>query len=246
MDLSVKFVGRNVLAGHSKNDAKKPNITKLCIQIFTFISITGYDIVLVVAAVVLVVAVVLSFRFVLLLFNRGFIIGRVRRRMPGLRNAAGGIRSYASFAPYFPTTTTTTTADMHIPAPPPPQQSWENLVPSSHTNYFHRPSSQQRSVHRPLQWLHHQQQHRREDLRSNFLGTNPNTNTNNNTNNINNQHHQQQQPRHPLISHGSNDSDDLQAMVHDFIENDSVDYMDGTDSDGAPPSLKLTDNLQVA
>lgn len=193
-----------------------------------------------------VVAVVLSFRFVLLLFNRGFIIGRVRRRMPGLRNAAGGIRSYASFAPYFPTTTTTTTADMHIPAPPPPQQSWENLVPSSHTNYFHRPSSQQRSVHRPLQWLHHQQQHRREDLRSNFLGTNPNTNTNNNTNNINNQHHQQQQPRHPLISHGSNDSDDLQAMVHDFIENDSVDYMDGTDSDGAPPSLKLTDNLQVA
>ncbi|KAG0582023.1 hypothetical protein KC19_3G027300 [Ceratodon purpureus] len=82
-------------------------------------------------------------------------------------------------------------------------------------------------VRRPPQWL----QQSREDLRGNFLGTKcwdggvsaavaPDTSCN-----------------------GDND---LQAMVHDFIENDCVDYMDGVDGrDGGKPALALSDNLQV-
>lgn len=47
------------------------------------------------------------------------------------------------------------------------------------------------------------------------------------------------------VRYGSNESDDLQAMVHDFIENDSLDYMDGGDSDGPAPAKKLIETLQV-
>lgn len=43
----------------------------------------------------------------------------------------------------------------------------------------------------------------------------------------------------------SSEPDDLQSMVHDFIENDSVDYIDGVDTDGASPALTLTENLQM-
>lgn len=45
--------------------------------------------------------------------------------------------------------------------------------------------------------------------------------------------------------YGSNESDDLQAMVHDFIENDSLELMDGVDSDGPSPPKKLIDTLQA-
>jgi hypothetical protein len=46
---------------------------------------------------------------------------------------------------------------------------------------------------------------------------------------------------------GSSESDDLAAMVHDFIENDSGDLIDHSccDSDCGPPSIKLCENLQV-
>lgn len=47
------------------------------------------------------------------------------------------------------------------------------------------------------------------------------------------------------VRYGSNESDDLQAMVHDFIENDSLDCMDGTDSDGPAPAKKLIETLQA-
>lgn len=47
------------------------------------------------------------------------------------------------------------------------------------------------------------------------------------------------------IRYGSTESDDLQAMVHDFIENEPLDYMDGTESDTPAPAKKLIDTLQV-
>lgn len=47
------------------------------------------------------------------------------------------------------------------------------------------------------------------------------------------------------IRYGSTESDDLQAMVHDFIENEPLDYMDGTDGDTPAPAKKLIDTLQV-
>lgn len=47
------------------------------------------------------------------------------------------------------------------------------------------------------------------------------------------------------IRYGSTESDDLQAMVHDFIENEPLDYMDGTDSDTPAPAKKLIDTLQA-
>ncbi|XP_073392012.1 uncharacterized protein [Physcomitrium patens] len=66
----------------------------------------------------------------------------------------------------------------------------------------------------------------REDSRVNFLGT-----------------------KHwgspTVVPDTSYESDDLQAMVHDFIENDSADCMDGVEGDGGSPVLTLTENLQI-
>lgn len=43
-----------------------------------------------------------------------------------------------------------------------------------------------------------------------------------------------------------NDTEDLAAMVHDFIESGSLDFLDGNDGDGGPPSIaKLCETLQV-
>jgi len=47
------------------------------------------------------------------------------------------------------------------------------------------------------------------------------------------------------VCYGSNESDDLQAMVHNFIEDDPVEYLDGGDSDGPSPGKKLIETLQV-
>jgi hypothetical protein len=47
------------------------------------------------------------------------------------------------------------------------------------------------------------------------------------------------------VSSGSSESDDLAAMVHDFIENDSGDLLDHSDSDCASPNMKLSESLQV-
>lgn len=50
----------------------------------------------------------------------------------------------------------------------------------------------------------------------------------------------------PAVCYGaSNESDDLQAMVHDFIENDSLEFLDGIDSDGPSPGKKLIETLQM-
>lgn len=45
--------------------------------------------------------------------------------------------------------------------------------------------------------------------------------------------------------YGSNESDDLQAMVHDFIENDPLDHTEGVDSDGSTSGKKVTETFQV-
>lgn len=45
---------------------------------------------------------------------------------------------------------------------------------------------------------------------------------------------------------GGNDSDDLAAMVHDFIESGSPGLLDATDPDTKPPNpLQLRDTLEV-
>lgn len=44
---------------------------------------------------------------------------------------------------------------------------------------------------------------------------------------------------------GSYESDDLQAMVHDFIENDPLDFMEGGDSEAPSPGKKLIETLQM-
>lgn len=51
----------------------------------------------------------------------------------------------------------------------------------------------------------------------------------------------------PAVSacYGSSESDDLQAMVHDFIENDPLDPSGGIINDGPIPGKKLSDALQV-
>lgn len=43
----------------------------------------------------------------------------------------------------------------------------------------------------------------------------------------------------------SYEGEDLQAMVHDFIENDCVEHMDGADGDGDSLELTLSENLQM-
>ncbi|XP_024364541.1 uncharacterized protein [Physcomitrium patens] len=48
-----------------------------------------------------------------------------------------------------------------------------------------------------------------------------------------------------LLSDTSYENDDLQAMVHDFIENDCVQYMDGVDGDVASHGLTISENLQI-
>lgn len=86
-----------------------------------------------------------------------------------------------------------------------------------------RPVTSRQVVPRPLLWF---QKERRDQC--NYLGTKaPST-----------------APAVP-VCHGSNESDDLQAMVHEFIENDPLEYMDGVDSDGPSPGKKLIENLQV-
>lgn len=51
----------------------------------------------------------------------------------------------------------------------------------------------------------------------------------------------------PAVSacYGSSESDDLQAMVHDFIENDPLDPSGGIINDGPIPGKKLSDALQM-
>lgn len=86
-----------------------------------------------------------------------------------------------------------------------------------------RPVTSRQVVPRPLLWF---QKERRDQC--NYLGTKaPST-----------------APAVP-VCHGSNESDDLQAMVHEFIENDPLEYMDGVDSDGPSPGKKLIENLQM-
>ncbi|KAG0599792.1 hypothetical protein M758_12G179300 [Ceratodon purpureus] len=76
------------------------------------------------------------------------------------------------------------------------------------------------------QWL----QQCREDLRDNFLGTS---------------RHWDGGSGDGLDSGSCNSDNDLQAMVHDFIENDCVDDMDAGDGDGGSPGLSsLSDSLQ--
>ena len=77
------------------------------------------------------------------------------------------------------------------------------------------------------QWL----QQCREDLRDNFLGTS---------------RHWDGGSGDGPDSGSCNSDNDLQAMVHDFIENDCVDDMDAGDGDGGSPGLSsLSDSLQV-
>jgi len=47
------------------------------------------------------------------------------------------------------------------------------------------------------------------------------------------------------VTSGSSESDDLAAMVHDFIENDSGDLLDHSDSDCGSPNMKRSESLQV-
>jgi hypothetical protein len=47
------------------------------------------------------------------------------------------------------------------------------------------------------------------------------------------------------VTSGSSESDDLAAMVHDFIENDSGDLLDHSDSDCGSPNTKRSESLQV-
>ncbi len=47
------------------------------------------------------------------------------------------------------------------------------------------------------------------------------------------------------VTSGSSESDDLAAMVHDFIENDSGDLLDHSDSDCGSPNMKRPESLQV-
>ena len=50
----------------------------------------------------------------------------------------------------------------------------------------------------------------------------------------------------PLQGNGESDSDDLAAMVHDFIESGSPASLEANDSDMGPPSImKLCDTLEV-
>jgi hypothetical protein len=50
----------------------------------------------------------------------------------------------------------------------------------------------------------------------------------------------------PVQGNGGNDSDDLAAMVHDFIESGSPGLLDATDPDTKPPTpLQLRDTLEV-
>ncbi|KAH9547182.1 hypothetical protein CY35_11G022000 [Sphagnum magellanicum] len=46
------------------------------------------------------------------------------------------------------------------------------------------------------------------------------------------------------VTSGSSESDDLAAMVHDFIENDSGDLLDHSDSDCGSPNMKRSESLQ--
>ncbi|KAH8947040.1 hypothetical protein BDL97_11G019000 [Sphagnum fallax] len=46
------------------------------------------------------------------------------------------------------------------------------------------------------------------------------------------------------VTSGSSESDDLAAMVHDFIENDSGDLLDHSDSDCGSPNMKRPESLQ--
>lgn len=108
-------------------------------------------------------------------------------------------------------------ADMHTPAQ---QYSWDR----EHSIVSRRAAtaSTRQTVPRPPQWLKQGRENH------NYLGTKAVTNT---------------APTVPI--YGSNESDDLQAMVHDFLENDSLDYMDGADSDEPSPIKKLIDTLQT-
>ncbi|XP_024402749.1 uncharacterized protein [Physcomitrium patens] len=45
------------------------------------------------------------------------------------------------------------------------------------------------------------------------------------------------------VCYGSMESDNLLAMVHDFIENDPSEYMNGVDSDDSSSAKKLVENL---
>lgn len=83
--------------------------------------------------------------------------------------------------------------------------------------------NQSTKMRRSPQWL----QPSKEEFKLNFLGTSKHWSS------------------AAVVLDTTCESDDLQAMVHDFIENDCVEHMDGVDSDGASIGLTLSENLQV-
>lgn len=118
-------------------------------------------------------------------------------------------------------------SDMHIPTRT-GGLSWD----LEHLTHFQKSPVQaqpyvpaRQKVNRPAQWF----QRGKEDRQSNFLST--------------------KQWGVPVntgaVCQGSNDSEDLQVMVQDYIENDSLDYMDGVESDVGSSAAKLIENLQV-
>lgn len=101
------------------------------------------------------------------------------------------------------------------------QYSWDREKSIIHR----RPTTTRQAVFRPSQWL---------KLRNNYLGV----------------RHLSTAPAAPAMPavpacYGSNESDDLQAMVHDFIENDPLDHTEGVDSDGSTSGKKVTETFQM-
>jgi hypothetical protein len=145
--------------------------------------------------------------------------------MPGLRNQSGLSLQTNNIISHIRT-------DMHIPA----YHSWGK----EQSAHIQKPApvqqQQQKMLPRPSPWLQ-QQRGNNEDLKANFLGTKQwgNNNTNNNVG----------APATPGGAAVSNQSDDLQSMVLDFMENDSVEHMEGVETEAGSPCMKLPEKLQV-
>lgn len=147
--------------------------------------------------------------------------------MPGLRNQSGLSLQTNNIISHIRT-------DMHIPA----YHSW-GKEQSAHIQKP-APLQQQKMLPRPSPWLQ-QQRGNNEDLKANFLGMKQWANNNTNNNNNNNVG----APATPGGAAVSNQSDDLQSMVLDFMENDSVEHMEGVEAEAGSPCMKLPEKLQV-
>lgn len=143
--------------------------------------------------------------------------------MPGLKNQSGLSLQTNNMISHIRT-------DMHVPS----YHSWGKE--QSADIQKPAPVQQRKVLPRPSPWLQ-QQRGSNEDLKANLLGTKPWVNNNGN--------HNVGAPATPGGAAASNQSDDLQSMVLDFMENDSVEHMEGVETEAGSPCMKLSEKLQV-